>query len=334
MAASQKSIVGPDPNYNDSRSTVKMSPLMFRATYDQDFKRENPELAALHAYRHRFQPQVSNSYILGQNYGRPALRGLSKGLDSMFSTGTLPSGLMGAAAGVGLGYLGAKGWNALSDNDIPTWQAMLAGGLTLGGLGAMGGHANTSQGRWPTYGQRNPYMDYSVSPEDRTAGVNAVLSNMYKSGSEKRAFYNPMSVASLFAGQSALSARNTMDLFNPYRSESHRSENDDIRGHLDARDEVLAILRRDTNVSPMYANALQSGVMRLSPKQAQQLLRLIAMGSGAAVGERIANFLLGHNLLPRIIGGLAGAAIGGSMFSGGTPQPRTAIGQPLGSFLG
>ena len=180
----------PDPNTGNVRDQVRMSPLMFRSTFDEEFKKENPATAAMNAYRHKFQPELQTSYHMGEQYGRPLLNGGVNMLSKWFNQGPGMAGGIGALGGGLLGYLGASGLNMVRGDDAinPTYAALLGalgGGLFGGAGGWIKNRANTG-----TLSQYTPTPSH-IGPQDyndyfRSMGV-PVKSGSY-SQSQLQAF--------------------------------------------------------------------------------------------------------------------------------------------------
>lgn len=171
--ASAKSFVGPDPNTLLEGDTVMMTPETFKSTYDEDYKKEAPLSAAMHAYRHKGQRQNQMGYILGSEYVRPGYAKLKGGLNNFFSTGPTASALMGGIGGAGLGALGSLGWNAVTQRDVNPKMVALLSGILGAGIGGLGGYMNQQAGV-----PRPPYEDprfKRVSRDDYNAQIQSIM---------------------------------------------------------------------------------------------------------------------------------------------------------------
>ena len=170
--ADSKSFIGPDPNTLLEKDTVRMSPETFKSTFDADYKKETPLSAAMHAYRHRLQPQNQMGYILGAEYGRPSYNKLKSGLSGFFSKGPVDAAFLGGVGGAGLGLLGSLGWNAFNARDVNPKTVSLLAGLLGAGLGGVGGYTN-----WKAKAVAPPSdtLLTRVSPEDYNKQVQRVM---------------------------------------------------------------------------------------------------------------------------------------------------------------
>lgn len=101
----------------------------------------------------------------------------------------------------------------------------------------------------------------------------------------------------------------------------------------DIEEALIAAIAADGSLTKQQQAASASAIGDLSPMQMQQLLSTISMTAGAGVGMVIFRFLMGKGLLPLALGGLLGAAAGGSMFG----AQRNSFGQASlgpGGFFG
>lgn len=319
----------PDPNTGNIRDQVKMSPLMFRSTFDEDFKRDNPATAAMHAYRHKFQPEVQMPYHLGEQYGRPLMNGGINMLSKWFNQGPAMAGGMGALGGGLLGYLGASGLNMVRGDDaINPMYAALLGALGGGIFGGAGGWVKNraNAGELATH---TPSPSH-ISPQDY-ADYFQSMGVPYKSAAECKLpklrikFTKPASINYL---------KNTKKSELIFKSPTVKSadwrdgSSDSFRSTLDEADHILAVIRRSTGLSSMEKAQMMEGVSQLSMSEILNLKQLIGLSSGAAAGAIIARFLLNRGLIGTLVGALAGGAIGGSLF-GQRSGPSTFLGQPL-----
>lgn len=170
--AAAKSFVGPDPNTLLEKDKVNMSPETFKSTFDTDYKKEAPLSAAMHAYRHRLQPQNQMGYILGSEYARPGYNKLKSGLSSFFSKGPVDSAVLGGLGGAGLGLIGSLGWNAFSQRDVNPRMVTLLSGLLGAGLGGAGGYVNR-KAQLPATPINN--VPTRIKPEDYDAQIQQIM---------------------------------------------------------------------------------------------------------------------------------------------------------------
>mgnify|MGYP000137266513 CR=1 FL=1 len=164
----------PDPNTRISTDTVGMTPTMFRSTFDENFKRQNPATAAIHGYKHKFQPEMSTGYKLGERFGRPLVNSGVDMLGKFFNQGSGMAGGMGALGGAGLGAMGAYGLNAIRGDDaISPMYAALFGALGGGLFGGIGGHlADKVNSGGLNYSR--PRGPYSVKPQEYSNYFNSM----------------------------------------------------------------------------------------------------------------------------------------------------------------
>ena len=76
---------------------------------------------------------------------------------------------------------------------------------------------------------------------------------------------------------------------------------------------VMSALRSDGTLGFSEKTALMKGVAGLNAMDLARLAELVRMAGGAAVGAIVARFLAGKGMMPLLLGGLAGSAIGGAM---------------------
>jgi hypothetical protein len=322
----------PDPNTGNVRDQVRMSPLMFRSTFDEDFKKENPATAAMNAYRHKFQPELQTPYHLGEQYGRPLLNGGVNMLSKWFNQGPGMAGGMGALGGGLLGYLGASGLNMVRGDDAvnPTYAALLGalgGGLFGGAGGWVKNRADTGTlspyAPTPSHIGSQDYNDYFQS-----MGVPV------KSGSENKLPTLKLKFkksAKLEGKPKAITSKQAVSKYTrSVKSASWRDgSSDSFRSTLDEADHILAVIRRSAGLSSMEKAQMMEGVSQLSMADVLNLKQLIGLSSGAAAGAIIARFLLNRGLIGTLVGALAGGAVGGSLFGQRSSGSSTFLGQPL-----
>lgn len=304
MYAGSQSVNIPDPNSMRRDQQVMMSPEMFRATFDEDWRRENPAQAALLAYRHRYQPEVQLGYRLGEEIGQPMLRGGVNGAHNLFSQGPATSALLGALMLGGLTYAGAKGYNALPfTRELPFKPRDLAAvGAGVGGLSGLIGNRIQAGTNRPY--ARQPLPPLNINPEEYYGQINQ------------------------FMGKSASFAA-------PWRSSNSSNISAYGEAYVQQRDELNRMIRMLHNLSAHEQGELINALDRLyaqDPSAIGQLRNLVGTFGGAGAGAVIANFLMKRGVLPTIIGALAGAAIGRTLFNRKPPRPNTFFNQPIGTF--
>lgn len=134
-------ITVPDPLSPYKKDTLEMTPLQWMSTYDEEFKKRNPQYAALNAYYHPFQSNRSLGYSLGDNLNK-LYKGYGPIIGDIMNKGPLAGGLLSTAPGLILGALGTGAFNLLTGKSITSdlLRNALIGGLATGSLGAYSGY--------------------------------------------------------------------------------------------------------------------------------------------------------------------------------------------------
>lgn len=174
QAASRSGFTGPDPNLPIEGNDVTMTPETFKATFDEDYRRERPLQAAMHAYRHRFQDQTQPGHVLGSVYGPMVMDKLRSGA-GLFAHGPGAAALGMGAGGAAIGLLGALGWNGLTNRvSVNPLTASLMAGLLGAGIGGFGGYAHRSAVHgYP--GPRSRTSPRMLSPDEYMAGISSIM---------------------------------------------------------------------------------------------------------------------------------------------------------------
>lgn len=108
----------------------------------EESMQSNPALVAqypaLAAYNSRktYDPVESSMPYSAGSFARPHLQALSRGASSLFNHGTIPSALLGGAAGFATGWLGDRIAGLFGADPGLAWKL----GLLGGGLGGYSGH--------------------------------------------------------------------------------------------------------------------------------------------------------------------------------------------------
>jgi hypothetical protein len=186
----------PDPMSPYAKDTIEMSPVQFLSTYDKDFKKRNPEYAALNAYYHPYQSDRSLGYVLG-NKLNSLYRGYEPLIGRIMDRGPLAGGLLSAAPGLVFGALGTGALNMLLGR--PTGEGLLRnallGGLATGSLGAYSGYL------------RKYKPEFDTEPPPRILGSDE-RSKLFSAAREQaRAAIKGASVKRAFASASEAQAR-------------------------------------------------------------------------------------------------------------------------------
>jgi hypothetical protein len=131
----------PDPLSPYKADSIEMSPVQWMSTYDENFKKQNPQYAALNAYYHPFQSNRSFGYAMGDKLNQ-LYKGYGPAIGSILNKGPLAGGLLSAAPGLLLGAAGTGILNLLSGDSLSNnlLRNALVGGLATGSLGAYSGY--------------------------------------------------------------------------------------------------------------------------------------------------------------------------------------------------
>lgn len=134
-------ITTPNPLSPYKSDTLEMTPLQWMSTYDEGFKKMNPQYAALNAYYNPFQSNRSLGYTLGDNLNK-LYQGYGSVIGDIMNKGPLAGGLLSTAPGLLLGALGTGAFNLLSGKSVTSdlLRNALIGGLATGSLGAYSGY--------------------------------------------------------------------------------------------------------------------------------------------------------------------------------------------------
>lgn len=142
-------ITVPDPLSPYKRDTMEMTPLQWMSTYDNAFKKSNPQYAALNAYYHPFQSNRSLGYAMGDNLNK-LYQGYGPVIGDIMNKGPLAGGLLSTAPGLLLGALGTGALNLLTGKSLTSdlLRNSLIGGLATGSLGAYSGYLRKYKPQW------------------------------------------------------------------------------------------------------------------------------------------------------------------------------------------
>lgn len=179
-----------DPFSPYKGDTIEMTPLQWMSTYDENFKKNNPQYAALNAYYNPSQTDRSLGWNIGQN-----LKSLYKGygplVGDILNKGPLAGGLLTAAPGLLLGALGTGAINLFTGNNLTSnmLRNALIGGLMSGSLGAYSGYLRKYKPTWDA-----PEQKEILTPQDRNrifeSSRREAISKFKKQSSVKNAFAN------------------------------------------------------------------------------------------------------------------------------------------------
>lgn len=176
-----------DPMSPYAGDTMQMSPLQWMSTFDEEFKKKNPQYAALNAYYNPYQTDRTFGYAVG-NQLRDLYKGYEPLVGGILNKGPLQGGLLTAAPGLLLGALGTGALNMIIGRPAGTdlLRNALIGGLATGALGAYSGYLRKHK---PNYSE--PAQPLTLSSKERQALhelARAQARMGLKSASVKRAF--------------------------------------------------------------------------------------------------------------------------------------------------
>jgi hypothetical protein len=293
-------ITTPDPLSPYKKDTIEMSPLQWMSTYDEAFKKQNPEYAALNAYYHPFQSNRSFGYAMGENLNK-LYKGYGPVISNILDKGPLAGGLLSMAPGLLLGAAGTGVLNLLTGNSLSNnlLRNALIGGLASGSLGAYSGYLRKYKPQWEA-----PDLEPEKwTPEDL----------------KRINLFNRAQAAAGLNKQSAQIKSAAMSA-------------------SEAQARVVQLIQSAPGMSFTEKSQLIAGVSQLSSNEVSRLSdSLLGMG-GAAVGAIVARFLMNKGLIGTVLGAIFGGTVARSLF--GPPVPRNDLGQPsfqgrtlLGQYL-
>ena len=284
----------PDPLSPYKSDTIEMTPLQWMSTYDEDFKKRNPQYAALNAYYHPFQSNRSLGYLMGDK-----LNSLYKGygplIGNILNQGPLAGGLLAAAPGLMLGALGTGALNLITGRSLTSdlLRNALIGGLATGSLGAYSGYLR----------KYKPQFEAPAPPEKWSPDE---LKKIHQANFEKaRRMYGTGLRKAGNIKTAAMSA-------------------------AEAQARVVQLIQSAPGLSFTEKSQLIAGIAQLSSNEVTQLSNSLIGIGGAAVGAIVARFLMNKGLIGTVLGAIFGGTVARSLF--GPPVPRNDLGQP--SFQG
>lgn len=295
-----QTITMPDPLSPYKQDTMEMSPLQWMSTYDDKFKSQNPEYAALNAYYHPHQSNRSFGYAMGDKLNR-LYKGYGPAIGEILNKGPLAGGLLSMAPGMLLGAVGSGALNMLTGKSITSdmLRNALIGGLATGSLGAYSGYLRKYKPQWDA-----PEAEPEKWAPDELKNFNTnakarVLAALSKQGAQTKSA---------------------------------------AMGSAEAQARVVQLIQAAPGMSFTEKSQLIAGVSQLSSGEVSQLSNsLIGMG-GAAVGAVVARFLMNKGLIGTVLGAIFGGTVARSLF--GSSVPRNDLGQPsfqgrtlLGQYL-
>lgn len=295
-----QTITTPDPLSPYKEDTIEMTPLQWMSTYDEQFKKQNPEYAALNAYYHPFQSNRSFGYAMGEKLNN-LYKGYGPVIGEILNKGPLAGGLLSMAPGLLLGAAGTGVLNLLTGRSTTSdmLRNALIGGLATGSLGAYSGYLRKYKplGETPAVEERKKW-----TPEE-IKRINTLNRLQAMAGMNK-----PANVKSAFTSSS------------------------------DAQARVVQLIQSAPGLSFTEKSQLIAGVSQLSGNEVSQLSNSLVGIGGAAVGAIVARFLMNKGLIGTVLGAIFGGTVARSLF--GPPVPRNDLGQPsfqgrtlLGQYL-
>lgn len=284
----------PDPLSPYKKDTIEMSPLQWMSSFDSEFKKNNPQYAALNAYYHPFQSNRSLGYSLGNNLNS-LYKGYGPVVGNLLNKGPLVGGLLSTAPGLLLGALGTGAINLMSGKSLTSdmLRNALISGLATGALGAYSGYLRKYKPEWS-----KPEPPEKWTPEELKQINQANFEKarrMYGTGLRK-------------AGNIKAAAMSAAE----------------------AQARVVQLIQSAPGLSFTEKSQLIAGIAQLSSNEVSQLSNSLVGIGGAAVGAIVARFLMNKGLIGTVLGAIFGGTVARSLF--GPPVPRNDLGQP--SFQG
>lgn len=276
-----------DPLSPYKGDTIEMSPLQWLSTYDSNFKKTNPEYAALNAYYHPHQTNRSMGYLMGDKLNS-LYHGYGSAIGRTLDKGPLAGGLLAMAPGLLAGALGTGALNMLTGNPLSSdvLKNALIGGLATGSLGAFSGYLRKYKPQWNAPAKRE-----LVTPQDL-----AIMNNYNK-------------VQALGAGLHNKAAATK-------RAYASAAE---------AQSKIVQLIQSAPGLSFNERSQLTAGVAQLSSTDLTQLSSMLTGVAGATVGAIVARFLLNKGLIGTVLGAIFGGRIAKSVF--GPAVPKNDLGQ-------
>lgn len=287
-------ITVPDPLSPYKKDTIEMTPLQWMSTYDEEFKKSNPQYAALNAYYNPYQSNRSLGYALGDK-----LNSLYKGygplVGNILNQGPLAGGLLSAAPGLALGALGTGALNLITGRSLTSdlLRNALIGGLATGSLGAYSGYLRKYK---PNFEEAKPPEQWTREDQEKVQRANLQRARyMYGTGLQKSSVVKTAAM-----------------------------------GAAEAQARVVQLIQAAPGLSFTEKSQLIAGIAQLSSNEVSQLSNSLVGIGGAAVGAIVARFLMNKGLIGTVLGAIFGGTVARSLF--GSPVPRNDLGQP--SFQG
>lgn len=288
----------PDPLSPYKKDTMEMTPLQWMSTYDDEFKKSNPQYAALNAYYHPFQSNRSLGYALGNNLNK-LYQGYGPMIGNILDKGPLAGGLLSAAPGLMLGALGTGALNLFTGRSLTSdlLRNALIGGLATGSLGAYSGYLRKYKPNFEAAEPPEKWTPQELKKIQEATRLKA-RTGVYKSGFVKAA----------------------------------------AMGAAEAQSRVVQLIQSAPGLSFTEKSQLIAGISQLSSNEVSQLSNSLAGIGGAAVGAIVARFLMNKGLIGTVLGAIFGGTVARSLFGPPIPrndlgqpsfQGRTLLGQYL-----
>lgn len=167
---------------NYTNRTKELSPVQYLSTFNKDFKAQNPEYAAMHAYSNPYQTDQS----MGYNVGSFLKNHLSKGYklySDYANQGPAGGALAGALPAAAAGLLGTGVANYLSGNDMSdnmVRNSILAA-LLGGGVGAYSGHLRSTRPAFsPMQAGVQPIVNRTTQQNELRQALQPIKNAAYK----------------------------------------------------------------------------------------------------------------------------------------------------------
>lgn len=290
-------IVTQSPFSANPSDTVNLNSTQWKSTFDDDFKRKNPNLAAREAYVSPYQTEHSLGYKMGEglrglrdSWGGQAAGILNKGPAIGGLAAAIP-GLLAGAAGTGL-------LNAFTGNEGNVLRNALLGGLLTGGLGAFSGYLRKYKPDMQAPSQQPLLMPEQIR-----------MMRLAEAGKANSFPQTRIGVMGKNAFMRKAAYANTS--MSPAESKAR----------------IMQLIQSAPGLSFSERSQLTAGVGMLSGPDATQLASSLSGVIGAGAGALIAKFLMNKGLMGTVLGAIFGSTVAKAVF-GPPAAPKNWNGTP------
>ena len=288
-------IVTQSPYSANPSDTINLNSTQWKSTFDDNFKRKNPGLAAREAYGNPYQVEQSLGYKMGEG-----LRGLrdSWGTQAagILNKGPVMGGLAAAIPGLLAGAAGTGLLNNFTGGEGNVLRNALLGGLLTGGLGAFSGYLRKYKPDMQAPSQQ-PLLTLEQIKAMRLAEAGKANNPAFMSTMGKNAFMRKAAYANTSMSPAESKAR------------------------------IMQLIQSAPGLSFSERSQLTAGVGMLSGPDATQLASSLSGVIGAGAGALIAKFLMNKGLMGTVLGAIFGSTVAKAVF-GPPAAPKNWNGKP------